>query len=320
MSDKTKNNDELVGMMSAGSNSREIFSYPVLAHDHVVYVGPLDYPEDQLEKIQLIRTASPDDTIRLIINSPGGYVSLAMAFISAINESAAKIVTHAEGTVASAGTLLWLAGEDRTVSPMTEFMFHNYQGDTWGDGANMFSQITFAKERFDRVIRRFYTNVLTEEEIQRIIGGGQIWLDDEQMVERTGATLLSKEYLRKKREEYGMAAPSEKEPTTIPYEVLGEDKAQKKDKGVIGIRFTLEDGEDISFDAENISVDELNSFYVKDLLLMVRSLAAELGVDVKTYGVTSKSNKTALVSSFLQLAKLVVSIAKGAELVNDGTA
>lgn len=290
-----KNNEGTFEMFSPITRSRDVFSYPVMAHDHVIYVGPLEFPEDEREKIQLIRTAGPDDTIRLIINSPGGYVSLAMSYVSAINESAARIITHAEGSVASAGTLLWLSGTQKTVSPLTEFMFHNYQGGAYGDGANMFSQITFGKAYFDKLLRRFYTGVLTEEEITRIIGGGQVWLDEEEIVKRTGAQLLSKEYLAKCREEAGIP------PHEVPQDIAKVPEQEEAKKEVaLKFQFPGEEAFELPTDVTAAELDK--GFTAKELRAMVDALGQAAGVDVKTeYFVTSRTNKQSLIFVFRNL-------------------
>lgn len=296
-----KNNEGTFEMFSPVTRSRDIFSYPVMAHDHVIYVGPLEYPEDEREKIQLIRTAGPDDTIRLIINSPGGYVSLAMSYVSAINESAARVITHAEGSVASAGTLLWLSGAQKTVSPLTEFMFHNYQGGAFGDGANMFSQITFGKAYFDKLLRRFYTGVLTEDEITRIIGGGQVWLDEEEIVKRTGAQLLSKDYLAKCREEAGIP------PHEIPQEVakLPEDTAETKKEVALKFQFPGKEAFELPTD---VTASELDAaFTAKEIRCLVAALGQTMGVDVQSeYFVNSRTNKQSLIFVFRKMIEQAV--------------
>ena len=146
---KPENRENRFGYYPGFGDNRNIFVYPIPTHDYVMYIDDLSWLEDHQERLQLIRMATPDDSIRIVINSPGGVVSIAMAYVNAMAESAANIVTHAEGNVCSAGTVLWLAGEERTVSPLTMFMFHNYQGGTWGDGANMHSQIIFEKAYFE---------------------------------------------------------------------------------------------------------------------------------------------------------------------------
>lgn len=182
-----------------GFGGQTAFRYPIPVSTIVIYIDGLEDLADHTENLQLIREATPEDNIRLIINSPGGCVHIAMAYIQAVRESQAMVVTHAEGMICSAGTLLWLkCGKDgRTIAPFTEFMAHNYQAGTYGDGANMYSQVTAWKKRFDKIIADTYGDVLTEEEIETIKGGGQVWLDTDDLAERVECVVLDEENINR---------------------------------------------------------------------------------------------------------------------------
>lgn len=182
-----------------GFGGQTAFRYPIPVSTIVIYINGLEDLADHTENLQLIREATPEDNIRLIINSPGGCVHIAMAYIQAVRESQAMVVTHAEGMICSAGTLLWLkCGKDgRTIAPFTEFMAHNYQAGTYGDGANMYSQVTAWKKRFDKIIADTYGDVLTPEEIETIKGGGQVWLDTDDLAERVECVVLNEENINR---------------------------------------------------------------------------------------------------------------------------
>lgn len=182
-----------------GFGGQTAFRYPIPVSTIVIYIDGLEDLADHTENLQLIREATFEDNIRLIINSPGGCCHIAMAYIQAVRESQAMVVTHAEGMICSAGTLLWLkCGKDgRTIAPYTEFMAHNYQAGTYGDGANMYSQVTAWKKRFDKIIADVYGDVLTPEEIDTIKGGGQVWLDTDDLAERVECVVLDEENIKR---------------------------------------------------------------------------------------------------------------------------
>lgn len=182
-----------------GFGGQTAFRYPIPISTIVIYIDGLEDLADHTENLQLIREATPEDNIRLIINSPGGCIHIAMAYIQAVRESQAMVVTHAEGMICSAGTLLWLkCGKDgRTIAPYTEFMAHNYQAGTYGDGANMYTQVTAWKKRFDKIIADVYGDVLTPEEIDTIKGGGQVWLDTDDLAERVECVVLDEENINR---------------------------------------------------------------------------------------------------------------------------
>lgn len=62
--------------------------------------------------------------IHVHINSYGGAVSEGWAIYNALREHPARIVTHADGFVASAAIYPFMAGEERIASNLSAFFFH----------------------------------------------------------------------------------------------------------------------------------------------------------------------------------------------------
>ncbi len=65
--------------------------------------------------------------ITLVINSVGGQIDPMLITYSFIMALPAKIKTHAQGFVASAATILFLAGQDRSADRNARFLFHPSQ-------------------------------------------------------------------------------------------------------------------------------------------------------------------------------------------------
>lgn len=293
------NPENRFGFYPGFGDNRNIFAYPVPCHDYVIYLDDLSWLEDHQERLQLIRMATPDDSIRIVINSPGGVVSIAMAYVNAMAESAASIVTHAEGQVCSAGTVLWLAGKERTVSPLTVFMFHNYQGGTYGDGANMHSQIMFEKIYFDRLIDRFYGDVLTEEEIQRIRGGGQVWMDEIQVLERAEALLLDEKNIKRMQEgrpPIMTKKVKESLPDSIP---VGDEPKRAK------ISIDL-DGKKHVLDALTLDEKALAQFTTKEIFAILVQVSGLVGDDILAEGcITGDTDRKDLIINLQAVGRAV---------------
>lgn len=165
-------------------SDKHIRSVQAPIFDHTVHITTMDDIDSHLDRIDLIRGAGPDDTVTIHINTYGGLCHLAQAYISAMKESKAQIITRGIGTVASAGTFVFLAGQYRHADKDATFMFHNYQGGTWGDGANMNSQVSFEAVWGESFMRSSYQGVLTEDEMTKILNGGQVWLLGEEIQKR----------------------------------------------------------------------------------------------------------------------------------------
>jgi ATP-dependent protease ClpP protease subunit len=65
--------------------------------------------------------------ITLVVDSPGGLLEAALITYSFIRSLPVKVKTHAQGFVASAATLLFLAGEERSADRSARFLFHPSQ-------------------------------------------------------------------------------------------------------------------------------------------------------------------------------------------------
>lgn len=176
--------DDYAEGFSQPSSGSLIKSIQVPVFDHTIHITTMDDVDSHLERLDLIRNAGPDDTVTIRINTYGGLVQLAQAYVSAIKESKAEIITRGIGAIASAGTVVFLAGHYRIPDQSAIFMFHNYQGGTWGDGANIHAQTVFMTEWSDAYLRECYQNILTEDELSKILNGGQVWLRGDEIQRR----------------------------------------------------------------------------------------------------------------------------------------
>ena len=72
------------------------------------------------------------DVIEVHIDSCGGSISEGWGMYNALRQHKAKIITYADGFVASAALYPYLAGEQRVASPVSAFFLH--QGMTYAEG------------------------------------------------------------------------------------------------------------------------------------------------------------------------------------------
>lgn len=290
-------NDNQEGVSVELSANRNIFVNSFMVNSYTMYIGELDRLEDHTQNIHIIRTATPNDNIRIIITSYGGDVDIAVAYISAMRESAARITTHAEGRVFSAGTVLWLSGEQKTVSPYTQFMFHNYQGAISGSGERMRTYILFQEKMINRLMDDLYSPVLTKEEMDKVKGSGEVWLDEIELVKRTDAVLLSKGYLDKvHKETYG------EEKQYISAEQLHIEEPIKSPEEIEEVEVdapeyfsvVLSDKEQYIF-TDHCTASDLAQFNVKELRIIIESLCVVMNIDPKVdLRITMKTKRDVL--------------------------
>lgn len=140
-----------------------------------------------LDMINVLKTAEQHDTIFIYLNTPGGNLYTAIQIISAIRQSNATVVTCIEGMVASAGTLIFLAGNKHVVNPNCTFMIHNYSHGAWGKGNEVALRVKHSEHYFNKLAHDLYGEFLTEDEINDVINGKDFWMESEEVLKRLGA-------------------------------------------------------------------------------------------------------------------------------------
>jgi ATP-dependent protease ClpP protease subunit len=164
-----------------------IWCTPQERMDWRLYVTELgDDPKNHIEALDMIRTAEEEDTVEVLITSPGGYCNIADMYLAAFADSKAKIITRAIGECCSAATTIFLAGHERVCDDGCYFMFHNVQfGGLGGDSANVFGRTKFYERLFKEKSYHQMAEVLNKEELAELFDrAGEVYLSAAEMRER----------------------------------------------------------------------------------------------------------------------------------------
>ena len=146
--------------------------------------GELQSPMAYAEMLYTLRTASETDVIYLHLNTPGGNFDTGLQIINNMRDSSARVVTVLEARAFSMGALIFLAGDDLYVHDNCQLMFHNYSGSFIGKGNEQHAQILAVGKWFEKVMKRICHPFLTNEEIEVILQGGDLWLDSDAIRKR----------------------------------------------------------------------------------------------------------------------------------------
>ena len=110
--------------------------------------------------IRSIKNLTSDDTLIININSMGGNVSDGIAIYNFLKQLKCKIVTNNLGDVSSAAILLYMAGNIRTASDVSKFMFHPIK---MGINSSLnFYQIKELMNNLERDINNYYAIITAE--------------------------------------------------------------------------------------------------------------------------------------------------------------
>lgn len=163
---------------------------PVTIH-HFYIIDEIGEPDRYLDLINILKTAEQHDTIFIYLNTPGGHLNTVVQIISAMKQSNATVITSIEGEVCSAGTLIFLSGNKYIINPNSTFMVHNYSGGVIGKGHEIASQSKYRGEYAKELMNDVYKDFLTQQEIDDVLNGKDIWLSSKDVIKR----LNSKEKL-----------------------------------------------------------------------------------------------------------------------------
>ena len=161
-----------------------VISRPV-AFEHTIYIDEeLVSPSEWRQELETIRTAQAGDTVHVRLNTVGGSDVVMGAFVKAIAETQAHVVGHIEHMCCSAGTIIFLACHSYVVSDDCEFMIHTASLGYGGKQNNFYEFSTFNNKANERLMRKYYKDFLTEEEINQALKGADFWFDSEEVIKR----------------------------------------------------------------------------------------------------------------------------------------
>lgn len=120
------------------------------------------------------------DMLNLLVCSPGGDLNAAFALVDTMRGSAIPIRTIGLGQIASAGLMVFIAGDkgQRILTPNTSILSHQYSWGAFGKEHELFAQI----KEFDLTTKRMISHYkkctgLKENQIREYLLPPQdIWL------------------------------------------------------------------------------------------------------------------------------------------------
>ena len=162
-------------------------------HNFYLYGEIQSDTQNYVDMITTLDYAQPNDIINIYINTPGGSVNTAISIIHAMMRSQANVMTHADGEVASAGTLIFFAGQSYIVYPFSHFMLHDASEGAMGKISENIKRVHATSELINKLAYELYSPVFSDEEIDDILEGRDYYCTAEEMYDRIKATEQSNE-------------------------------------------------------------------------------------------------------------------------------
>jgi ATP-dependent Clp protease protease subunit len=129
-------------------------------------------------------TEERPDMLNMIITSPGGDLNAAFALIDTMRGSAIPVRTIGLGQIASAGLMIFIAGEKghRVLTPNTSILSHQYSWGAFGKEHELFATV----KEFDLTTKKMISHYkkcsgLSEAKIREILLPPQdMWLSPQE--------------------------------------------------------------------------------------------------------------------------------------------
>ena len=124
--------------------------------------------------------------IKLLINSPGGFITGAFALIDTMKGSSIPIYTYGLGEIASCGLMTFMAGTKgkRFVTPNTSILSHQYTGGSFGKDHELMATVKEFNNTHARILAHYKKCTgMSEKDIQKyLLPAEDVWLTAKEAV------------------------------------------------------------------------------------------------------------------------------------------
>ena len=161
----------------------------IVAKEYHYYITGTVGGYNNHELLNALREAGPYDSIYIHINTQGGDLDYTIELVHAIQASQATVVGVAEGAVVSAGSIIFFSCHGFLINPMAYFMIHDGSTGYFGKINENHKAMEFSKKHFNKIYHEVYGKFFTEDEINEVLGGKDIYLLAEEVEARVQKVL-----------------------------------------------------------------------------------------------------------------------------------
>lgn len=142
-------------------------------------LGSIDNYADYHELMEVLETASANDSIILEIGSPGGDFDIASLIIRAVQNSKADVFAEIVLPSDSMAALLAVCCVDLRMNEGTYLMFHAYSTGFNGKADEFIQYANHNHRQSKRMMDKWSSPFLTQEEIESLWQGKDIYIHDD---------------------------------------------------------------------------------------------------------------------------------------------
>lgn len=114
--------------------------------------------------------------IYLHLTTDGGLIHAAFSVIDCIKSLSVPVYTIADGFVASAGTLIFLAGQKKYMCKNAYMLIHELRSGVWGKMSDIEEEVENLKKLMDHIIKLYLENTkLKKKDLNKFLKQDVIW-------------------------------------------------------------------------------------------------------------------------------------------------
>lgn len=150
-------------------------------------IGEISCASQFSDAVTVLNMVDEDSDVVVNLQTNGGSLAATDSLIHALRKTKASVHFVATGTVHSAGSLLLLEAESFELSEGFHSLIHCGSLGNGGAFNQYKAQAAFDIEYMERTMRSAYKYFLTEDEIEKVLGGGDLWIDSDGWMMRSEA-------------------------------------------------------------------------------------------------------------------------------------
>lgn len=160
-------------------------SKPLATQYDIMFDRDISGPNEWHEEFYVMRQCGEGDLCNIHINTCGGSVATISAFQNIKSKSSALFHGILEGVGYSAGSAFFLMCDTQEVGDLAEMMIHTSQGSGFYSHSQGRSEYGKQSQRTAEIlVKLVYKDFLSEEEIEDVLKGAEVWLDANEIRER----------------------------------------------------------------------------------------------------------------------------------------
>lgn len=169
---------KLMGMGSSSvyTHSNHLYFNDDITHETAFALNKELRTLDQKLRLVAIAQGIQPQPIYLHVTTDGGDIHAAFAIVDCIQSLSVPVHTVAEGFVASAGTLITLAGEKRYITPNSYMLIHELRSGVWGKMSVIEEEYNNLKKVMTHIIDFYHSRTrITKKELGKLLVKDVIW-------------------------------------------------------------------------------------------------------------------------------------------------